>query len=57
MASPTVKKAITEAALNYTKPEGAVFQYGTAGVSGFFINGIFANGTDSVFCVQFRMKA
>ena len=37
MASPTVKKAITEAALNYTKPEGAVFQYGTAGVSSFLL--------------------
>lgn len=34
MASPAVKKAITEAALNYQKPEGTVFQYGTAGVSG-----------------------
>jgi hypothetical protein len=33
MASPAVKKAITEAALQYTKPEGRVFEYGTAGVS------------------------
>jgi phosphoacetylglucosamine mutase len=33
MASPAVKKAITEAALQYTKPEGKVFEYGTAGVS------------------------
>ena len=33
MASPAVKKAITEAALQYSKPEGKVFQYGTAGVS------------------------
>lgn len=32
MASPAVKKAITEAALQYTKPEGKVFEYGTAGV-------------------------
>ncbi|KAJ6141389.1 Phosphoacetylglucosamine mutase [Penicillium chermesinum] len=31
MASPAVKKAISEAALQYTKPEGKVFQYGTAG--------------------------
>ncbi|OQE14578.1 hypothetical protein PENFLA_c037G10669 [Penicillium flavigenum] len=31
MASPAVKKAITEAALQYTKPEGKVFEYGTAG--------------------------
>jgi phosphoacetylglucosamine mutase len=32
MASPAVKKAITEAAAHYVKPEGKVFQYGTAGV-------------------------
>lgn len=32
MASQAVKKAITEAALQYTKPEGKVFEYGTAGV-------------------------
>ncbi|KAJ5328602.1 Phosphoacetylglucosamine mutase [Penicillium brevicompactum] len=31
MASQAVKKAITEAALQYTKPEGKVFEYGTAG--------------------------
>ncbi|KAJ5275972.1 hypothetical protein N7524_002125 [Penicillium chrysogenum] len=31
MASPAVKKAITEAALQYAKPEGKVFEYGTAG--------------------------
>ncbi|KAJ5487805.1 hypothetical protein N7530_002105 [Penicillium desertorum] len=31
MASPAVRKAITEAALQYTKPEGKVFEYGTAG--------------------------
>lgn len=31
MASPAVKKAITDAALQYTKPEGKVFGYGTAG--------------------------
>ncbi|KAJ5908995.1 N-acetylglucosamine-phosphate mutase [Penicillium taxi] len=31
MASPAVKKAISEAALQYTKPEGKVFEYGTAG--------------------------
>lgn len=34
MASPAVKQAITEAALKYQKPEGTVFQYGTAGVGG-----------------------
>lgn len=33
MASPAIKKAITEAAAQYVKPEGKVFQYGTAGVS------------------------
>jgi phosphoacetylglucosamine mutase len=33
MASPAVKKAITEAALQYIKPEGRLFEYGTAGVS------------------------
>lgn len=32
MASQAVKKAISEAALQYTKPEGKVFEYGTAGV-------------------------
>lgn len=32
MASPAIKKAITEAALTYSKPEGTVFEYGTAGV-------------------------
>lgn len=32
MASPALKKAISEAALTYVKPEGKVFQYGTAGV-------------------------
>jgi phosphoacetylglucosamine mutase len=31
MASPEVKKAIAEAASQYAKPEGKVFQYGTAG--------------------------
>ncbi|CAI7569345.1 unnamed protein product [Penicillium manginii] len=31
MASPAVKKAISEAALQYQKPEGKVFEYGTAG--------------------------
>ncbi|KAL4992449.1 hypothetical protein BDW68DRAFT_79355 [Aspergillus falconensis] len=31
MASPEVKKAIAEAASHYAKPEGKVFQYGTAG--------------------------
>ncbi|OJK02870.1 hypothetical protein ASPACDRAFT_75976 [Aspergillus aculeatus ATCC 16872] len=31
MASPAVKKAIAEAAAQYAKPEGRVFQYGTAG--------------------------
>lgn len=34
MASPEVKKAIAEAASQYAKPEGKVFQYGTAGVGG-----------------------
>jgi len=33
MASSAVKKAISEAALQYQKPEGKVFEYGTAGVS------------------------
>ncbi|KAJ5677888.1 Phosphoacetylglucosamine mutase [Penicillium maclennaniae] len=33
MASPAVKKAISEAALQYEKPVGKVFEYGTAGVS------------------------
>jgi len=33
MASPAVKKAISEAALQYQKPAGKVFEYGTAGVS------------------------
>lgn len=32
MASPAIKKAISEAASQYLKPEGKVFQYGTAGV-------------------------
>ncbi|KAL4950958.1 hypothetical protein BDW69DRAFT_171058 [Aspergillus filifer] len=31
MASPEVKQAISEAASQYVKPEGKVFQYGTAG--------------------------
>ncbi|GIC93907.1 phosphoacetylglucosamine mutase PCM1 [Aspergillus udagawae] len=31
MASPAVRKAISEAALQYAKPEGKIFQYGTAG--------------------------
>ncbi|PKX94655.1 phosphoacetylglucosamine mutase PCM1 [Aspergillus novofumigatus IBT 16806] len=31
MASPAVRKAISDAALQYAKPEGKVFQYGTAG--------------------------
>ncbi|KAL4880047.1 hypothetical protein BJY04DRAFT_192293 [Aspergillus karnatakaensis] len=31
MATPENKKAITEAASQYAKPEGKVFQYGTAG--------------------------
>jgi phosphoacetylglucosamine mutase len=35
MASPEVKKAIAEAASQYAKPEGKVFQYGTAGVGDF----------------------
>lgn len=33
MASPAIKQAISEAAEKYTKPDGKVFQYGTAGVS------------------------
>lgn len=33
MASPMVKQAIVDAAAAYTKPEGKVFEYGTAGVS------------------------
>jgi phosphoacetylglucosamine mutase len=33
MASPAIRKAITEAASKYVKPEGKVFEYGTAGVS------------------------
>jgi phosphoacetylglucosamine mutase len=33
MASEDVKKAINLAAANYVKPEGKVFEYGTAGVS------------------------
>jgi hypothetical protein len=33
MASPAVRKAISEAALKYQKPEGKAFEYGTAGVS------------------------
>ncbi|EEH19944.2 hypothetical protein PABG_02203 [Paracoccidioides brasiliensis Pb03] len=32
MASSAVKKAIVDAAAAYTKPEGIVFEYGTAGV-------------------------
>jgi phosphoacetylglucosamine mutase len=32
MASPAVKKAITEAASQYAKPEAKIFEYGTAGV-------------------------
>lgn len=35
MASQAVKNAITEAASQYSKPEGKVFQYGTAGVCAF----------------------
>ncbi|KAA8644782.1 hypothetical protein EYZ11_005145 [Aspergillus tanneri] len=31
MASPAIQKAISEAAAQYAKPEGTVFQYGTAG--------------------------
>ncbi|RJE26297.1 Phosphoacetylglucosamine mutase [Aspergillus sclerotialis] len=31
MASPVIKQAISEAAQKYTKPDGKVFQYGTAG--------------------------
>ncbi|KAF7122823.1 hypothetical protein CNMCM5793_000933 [Aspergillus hiratsukae] len=31
MASPAVRKAISEAALQYAKPDGRIFQYGTAG--------------------------
>ncbi|KAL4911573.1 hypothetical protein BDW74DRAFT_143205 [Aspergillus multicolor] len=31
MASPEIKKAIAEAASQYAKPEGKIFQYGTAG--------------------------
>ncbi|KAL1971236.1 hypothetical protein VTN77DRAFT_188 [Rasamsonia byssochlamydoides] len=31
MASPEIRKAISEAALKYVKPEGKVFEYGTAG--------------------------
>ncbi|PYH28898.1 phosphoacetylglucosamine mutase PCM1 [Aspergillus neoniger CBS 115656] len=31
MASPAIRKAIAEAASQYSKPEGKVFQYGTAG--------------------------
>ncbi|OAX84585.1 hypothetical protein ACJ72_01037 [Emergomyces africanus] len=31
MASPMVKQAIVDAAAAYTKPEGKVFEYGTAG--------------------------
>ncbi|EDP55957.1 N-acetylglucosamine-phosphate mutase [Aspergillus fumigatus A1163] len=31
MASPAVRKAISDAALQYAKPEGKIFQYGTAG--------------------------
>jgi hypothetical protein len=33
MASPEIKQAISKAAAQYAKPEGKVFQYGTAGVS------------------------
>lgn len=33
MASNTVKEAIKQAALAYVKPDGKVFEYGTAGVS------------------------
>ncbi|KAL1986224.1 hypothetical protein VTN96DRAFT_6739 [Rasamsonia emersonii] len=31
MASPAIRKAISEAALKYVKPDGKVFEYGTAG--------------------------
>lgn len=33
MASDAIKEAINQAAQNYVKPEGKVFEYGTAGVS------------------------
>ena len=41
MASPAIKKAITEAALTYTKPEGTVFEYGTAGVCALSLSFLF----------------
>jgi hypothetical protein len=37
MASLENKQAISEAASQYAKPEGKVFQYGTAGVGNFAI--------------------
>ena len=33
MASSAIKQAVSEAAQKYTKPDGKIFQYGTAGVS------------------------
>ena len=33
MAAPEAKQAIAEAAAAYVKPEGKIFEYGTAGVS------------------------
>ena len=39
MASSTVKQAIVAAAAAYVKPEGKVFEYGTAGVS-YLENGV-----------------
>lgn len=57
MASPEVKKAITEAALSYQKPEGTVFQYGTAGVSGKSLPYNMTSKLTLFFDFQFRMKA
>lgn len=42
MASPAVRKAISDAALQYAKPEGKIFQYGTAGVRWIFPSYLYA---------------
>jgi hypothetical protein len=43
-----MRKAISEAALKYMKPEGKIFEYGTAGVSHGFDIGLKCVAADRI---------
>lgn len=55
MASSAIREAIAAAVSDYKKPEGKVFEYGTAGVS-FLLRGC-STHIDSIILEQFRMKS